>query len=414
MSRNSDINADNRASWKAVDQGTATKQDIDAIYNSIWNERAPKSGADLTGMERMQYDRQSSAGAAVKNVDNCQKGNDSACDKKHLPPVDVIPGDRTGAPGRDKPSNNHINDGCFGAERAAQHAIRSAREARQAAREADCAADAAERAAQRAIKAASVCTIGAGPYKAFCAPNYYEGQKDSCPKYEIWNKDERRYEPWDPRQHNKGGEYRTLPWHPNQGGELRTLPHNPNQPGEMINVGWGRVEQRMKHEPMDNRQKEDHREALEKRTQKVCYPDGSSRVVLRNNQGEIIAVVNPDGSRLERSASEPGKGHTWKAYGRHGTPITADSFRGEVQMSEDGTFRMVKVYPVPQTYEQKPDGSYRHAYKGGAKRQWTQPDQSMAVLYPDGKRRTISTLRILTVFSGSRKCLMREAIKFFR
>ncbi|MBI5174528.1 MAG: hypothetical protein SFV17_12610 [Candidatus Obscuribacter sp.] len=391
MSRTSDKNADNRASWQAVDQGTATKQDIDAIYNSIWNERAPKSGADLTGMERMQYDRQSSAGTAVKDADNCRKGNDSACDKKHLPPVDMVPGDKPCPPGQDMRGNRQGDDGCFGAERAAQHAIRSAREARQAAREADCAADAAERAAQRAIKAAHACTIGEGPYKAFCAPNYYEGQKDFCstPKYEIWNKDERRYEPWDPRQHNKGGEYRTLPWNPNQGGEFKTLPYDPSQPGEMKNVGWGRAEQTMKPETLDKRPREDAREALEKRTQKVCYPDGSSRVVLRNDQGEIIAVVNPDGSRLERTASEPGKGHTWKAYGRHGTPITADSFRGEVQMSEDGTFRMVKVYPVPQTYEQKPDGSYRHAYRGGAREQWTQSSQAMAVLYPDGKRRTI-------------------------
>ncbi len=404
MSRNPDKNADNRASWQAVDQGTATKQDIDAIYNSIWTERAPKSGADLTGMERMQYDRQSSAGAAVKDADNCHKNNDSACDKKILPPVDVIPGDRHCRPGQEAPVQKHSDDGCFGAERAAQHAIRSAREARQAAREAECAADAAERAARMAVKAAHACTIGAGPYKAFCAPNYYEGQRDFCstPKYEIWNKDERRYEPWDPRQHNKGGEYRNLPWNPNQGGDFKTLPYDPNQPGEMKNVGWGRVEQTMKQEPIDKRQKEDPSETLEKRTQKVCYPDGSSRVVLRNDQGEIIAVVNPDGSRLERTASEPGKGHTWKAYGRHGTPITADSFRGEVQMSEDGTFRMVKVYPVPQTYEQKPDGSYRHAYKGGAREQWTQPNQAMAVLYPDGKRRTIQ-------YAPDRNGILRES-----
>jgi hypothetical protein len=58
-------------------------------------------------------------------------------------------------------------------------------------------------------------------------------------------------------------------------------------------------------------------------------------------------------------------------------------------MSEDGTYRVTKTYPVPQQYEQKPDGSYRKAYKGGAAEQWTAGTQTDTMFYPKGKAREI-------------------------
>lgn len=153
--------------------------------------------------------------------------------------------------------------------------------------------------------------------------------------------------------------------------------------------GYGPLDQLKDLNRRDDRMHMPQADKLENRTQKVCYPDGSSRVVLRNQKGEITLVVNPDGSRLEREEGEKGKAPEWKAYGRHGTPIVADSFRGHVAMSQDGTFQMVQIYPVPQMYEQKPDGSYRHAYRGGAAEQWTASKQTDTILYPDGKAREI-------------------------
>jgi hypothetical protein len=111
--------------------------------------------------------------------------------------------------------------------------------------------------------------------------------------------------------------------------------------------------------------------------------------VLRDQNGKISAVVNPDGSRLERLPAKPGEAPSWRAFSLQGTPIIADNFRGSVEMSEDGTFKMTKTYPVPQQYEQKPDGSYRKAYKGGAAEQWTAMTQTKTVLYPNGKVREL-------------------------
>ena len=33
--------------WKQVDKGTASQQNIEAIYNSIWSDRKPAAGAML-------------------------------------------------------------------------------------------------------------------------------------------------------------------------------------------------------------------------------------------------------------------------------------------------------------------------------------------------------------------------------
>lgn len=60
-------------SWKQVDKGTASQQDIEAIYKSIWSDRKPAAGANLTDMERMQYGRQNSAGLGAQGDGQCKE-----------------------------------------------------------------------------------------------------------------------------------------------------------------------------------------------------------------------------------------------------------------------------------------------------------------------------------------------------
>lgn len=325
-------------SWKQVDKGTASQQDIEAIYNSIWSDRKPAAGAMLIDVERMQYGRQNSAGLGVNKADEqCKEtGNISERASHDLPNVTInIYENREKESTRVVPNfNSQANE--F-PERAAHHAARSMnccdRRIEQQNRPANC-----------------YSNDNQAPYSNFAAPNYYEGSTNRGDN-----------------ERNRFNNYQPL--------ELLTDRHDERR----IHAD------RYSEEQMHQRRKE----TLEERTQKVCYPDGSSRVVLRDHDGKISAVINPDGSRLERQPGKPGEAPSWKAFSLHGTPITADSFRGSVEMSEDGTFKMTKTYPVPQQYEQKPDGSYRKAYKGGAAEQWTAMTQTKTVLYPTGKAREI-------------------------
>lgn len=369
MSQNFEKSADSKTNWQAVEQGSATAQDIDAIYNSIWNARSAKAGADLTSLERMQYERQSSAGPGSTNTElsNCHRN--SSCSEKHLPPVEVVT-DKQPLPPPSRLDDQNLpeknSDGC------------------PRGNSGELPVDGIKGAGDSAYSGITINAVnafigGPGFDRGQHAPRFFEASAsfNSLPNYDVWSRG----------IHAKDFGFQKMNFDYQGNNFAESF-----QSGDLFKpngFGMSRLDKALNFAESTDSVRNPDLQGLEKRTQKVCYPDGSSRVVLRNDQGEIVAVVNPDGSRLERCQAEPGKGHTWQAFGRHGTPITADSFRGEVQMTADGTFRVIKVYPVPQTYEQKADGSYRHAYKNGVRKQWSQPEQSMAVLYPDGKRRTI-------------------------
>lgn len=321
-----EINA--KDTWKQVDQGTASSQEIQHIYDSIWNDRKPAAGAMLTDAERTQYGRQNSAGLPVKNADGikCKElPQGSACAEKSLPDV-TINGDHADNQSKYLPLS----------------ALTDRNDKRPVLR-----ADA--------------------------------GKGDSCDDRPLLSREQisqitDKNVVKQPSLRADDGAIRFEPTWPvgKDPGKARFDPTWPvgKHPGEVIGHN-------------------SEKQSIEDRTQKVSYPDGSSRVVLRDKDGQISAVVNPDGSRLERQPGKPGEAPFWQAYGRYDTPITADSFRGNVEMSADGTFRMAKIYPVPQIYEQKPDGSYRKAYKGGAAEQWTAATQTDTMLYPTGKAREI-------------------------
>ncbi len=311
-----------------VEQKTASSQEIQHLYDSVWNDREPALGAMLTDAERTQYGRQNSVGVPVKNADS----NHS----KELPKVPVSA--EKGLPDLTI-SNDYSGD-------------------------------------QNKYRPLSLLTDRNDKRPVLRADG---GRGDGCedrpllsPEQvsQITDKKVVRH----PDLKANDGTARFEPTWPvgKDPGEARFEPTWPvgKHPGEVI---------------AHNSEKQ----SIEDRTQKVSYPDGSSRVVLRDTDGQITAVVNPDGSRLVRQPGKSGEAPFWQAYGRYDTPITADSFRGNVEMSADGTFRMAKIYPVPQIYEQKPDGSYRKAYKGGAAEQWTAATQTDTMLYPTGKAREI-------------------------
>jgi hypothetical protein len=148
-----------------------------------------------------------------------------------------------------------------------------------------------------------------------------------------------------------------------------------------------------RHEPRIFRHREERpvwEEQDRKLCQKVTYPDGSSRVVLKDREGNPRLVVNPDGTRLERQPGAHGAESTWKAFSRHGVEIVADSFRGRVALSADGQFSIVKNYPVPQTYKQDAAGNYERHFKGGATETWDVKNHTKTISGPGGKTRTIS------------------------
>lgn len=324
-------------SWKQVDKGTASQQDIEAIYKSIWSDRKPAAGANLTDMERMQYGRQNSAGLGAQGDGQHKEAKSNS-----------------GRAGYDLP-NVTINT-CKNNERESTRVVPNFR---------DQASEFSDRAYHHAANSMTNCRSNheqyqrrpngysennQQPYKMFEAPNYYEN-----PTFKL-HEGKERFTTYQPIE-SLTDRHDELRIQADRSGEAR----------------W--------HRP--------GKESIEERTQKVCYPDGSSRVVLRDQNGKISAVVNPDGSRLERLPAKPGEAPSWRAFSLQGTPIIADNFRGSVEMSEDGTFKMTKTYPVPQQYEQKPDGSYRKAYKGGAAEQWTAMTQTKTVLYPNGKVREL-------------------------
>ncbi len=328
MSQKAEQVTNAKDTWKQVEQGTATSEAIQHIYASIWNDREPAPGAMLTDAERTQYGRQNSVGVPVKNVDGikCKElPQASTCAEKSLPDV-TINNDHADHKGKYLPLS----------------ALTDRNDKRPVLRADGGKGDGCED--RPLLSPEQVSQITDKKVVKHPSLRADDGAVSFEPTWPV-GKDpgEARFEPtWPVGKH----------------------------PGEVI---------------AHNSEKQ----PIEDRTQKVSYPDGSSRVVLRDKDGQILAVVNPDGSRLERQPGKPGEAPFWQAYGRYDTPITADSFRGNVEMSADGTFRMAKIYPVPQIYEQKPDGSYRKAYKGGAAEQWTAATQTDTMLYPTGKAREI-------------------------
>lgn len=312
MSQHPEITASKSDQWKALDSTVPSAKDIDNIYAEVWNDRKNTSKASLTPIERMQYERQNSAGLPVDNQIPKMLNDDFKIYKHDQ-----------------AEQGPHLIDGA--AERAQHNAQRACRES----------------------------GISSEPYNYRQGPNFYD--RPGTHAGASFNYDSQRHE-------------RLTSGYETQLGHHRVRPLKPE-----VEEHLGRVR------PL---KPETHDRSADL-TQKVSYPDGSSRVVLRNTNGEITAVVNPDGSRLERQPSVDGHAPAWKAFSHNNVEITADSFRGQVNMTEDGTFRMLKTYPVPQVYEQKPDGSYRHAYKGGAKTQWSAAQQEQTILYPTGKTRVI-------------------------
>jgi hypothetical protein len=350
--------------WKQVDQGTASPQDIQRIYDSIWNDRKPVAGAVLTDAERTQYGRQNSAGLPVKNSD-ASHGQESpktaACAEKSLPDVTInIDALREkGLRTNELPNSNACSNNL--PERAAQHAIRSIN-------------DRNPRAEQHPPQIAFPSVNSS--FARLAANNYYHGDQGVRGDEPL---NRHGYRPLEliTDRHDRRPVLRA---------DAAPVRFEPNLP-VVTDLTKARFETNW---PVGAKageviQHQSDKDKLEDRTQKVSYPDGSSRVVLRDEHGKISTVINPDGSRLERKPGKPGEAPFWQAYGRYDTPITADSFRGSVEMTEDGTFRMTKTYPVPQIYEQKPNGDYRKAYKGGAAEQWTVATQTDTMLYPTDK-----------------------------
>ncbi len=333
MSQRAEQLTNAKDTWAQGDQAKVSPQVIDQkvieqIYQSIWNDRKPALGAMLTDAERTQYGRQNSVGLPVKNADG------SHC--KELPKVPVSV--EKGLP--DLTINNDYAD----------H--------------------------QNKYLPLSLLTDRHDKRPVLRADG---GKGDSCDDRPLLS----------PAEVNQLTDRKVIkhPSLPADDGAIRFEPTWPvgKDPGKArFEPTWP-----VGKDPGEVIPHHSQKDKLEDRTQKVSYPDGSSRVVLRDKDGQISAVVNPDGSRLVRQPGKPGEAPFWQAYGRYDTPITADSFRGNVEMSADGTFRMAKIYPVPQIYEQKPDGSYRKAYKGGAAEQWTAATQIDTMLYPTGKAREI-------------------------
>ncbi len=338
MSQRAEQPTSSKDVWAQADQAKVSPQVIDEIYKSIWNDRKPAPGAMLTDAERRQYGRQNSAGLPVESGDG---SNGKELPKVPLPAEKGLPdltinNDYAGDQNKYRPLSllTDRND---------------------------------KRPVLRADGGRGDGGRGDG------------GRGDGCDDRPLLS----------PEQVSQIADKKVVR-HPDlkaNDGTVRFEPTWPvgKDPGESSFEPKWPVE---KH-PGEVIPHNSHKDKLEDRTQEVSYPDGSSRVVLRDKDGQILVVVNPDGSRLERQPGKPGEAPFWQAYGRYDTPITADSFRGNVEMSADGTFRMAKIYPVPQIYEQKSDGSYRKGYKGGAAEQWTAPTQTSTMLYPTGKAREI-------------------------
>lgn len=347
MSQRSETTASKSDQWKALDSAVPSASDIDKIYAEVWTDRKNSSTANLTPIERMQYERQNSAGRPMQN-----EQFKPLCDDFKIHGTDCQQNDKRPDDGAAKRAEHHTEKACRSAG------------------------------------------ISHEPYRFNQGNNFYQrNDQNFSAKPENCSPEQSKFSsaygrPYSHRDPETDGPFPRplLPYDraPKVDGHI---------PRPLLPYDKAPNDKAPKSEELDRLpplKKPDDKSEADKLTQKVCYPDGSSRVVLRNPRGEITAVVNPDGSRLERQESSDGKSPTWKAYSKNDTEITADSFRGQVDMKPDGTYRMLKTYPVPQIYEQKPDGSYRHAYKGGAETQWSASEQTQTVLYPTGKARVIS------------------------
>ncbi len=355
MSQHAENSQGKDSSWQSLDKRVPSKEDIDNIYKDIWTDKKNPSGASLTPLERMQYESQNSTGLGlVDNSDARSRDlNEGPRDNRNLEQPRTSPG-----ADRDQPDDNGGGDRQAGRRNALPDY---------------CLDDAQSRANLAAYRASLGAGLSNEPYRGTEGPNYYQrsttGIGDNCFNNSYGN---------DPYRHDR----RISDFRPRQRFETEhTMPYADLDDLKDLN----RSDRRSDYV-------ESKQDDLRSRTQKVEYPDGASRVVLRDERGEITVVVNPDGSRLERQAAVEGEAPSWKAYSRHGAEQVADSFRGQVELDKDGTYRMLKTYPVQQVFEQKANGSYRHAYAGddGAKEQWTSSEQSKTVIYPTGKARVIS------------------------
>lgn len=342
---------DNKEDWSKLGSKSGSQIDIDKLYSCIWSEKKPSASASLTPLERMQYERQSSAGLAQY---------------VHCPNV---------KPALDHPNQSRFPDGRISklpldvVERPNEfkHPQESKRELPPIVIIDDPALLDDRNSKERSVRSDSLhngSSRGSGTVEKAVG---------------IVENDSPKGTGSDPVEKSVGivakDSFVNVPAATNK----NELPGN------------GTVERPAPRlDNLDNPSVVDnHHKRHSSITQKVSYPDGSARVVERDERGKINLVINPDGSRLERIEGKDGEKASWRAVSRYGTELASKSFRGEVQMREDGTFRMLQTYPVKQLYEQKTDGSYRQAYAGGAKIQLNAEDSTETILYPNGKARTI-------------------------